>query len=101
MSRRKVVVVGHGMVAHHLVTTLGERGACDRLELSVVAEEPRPAYDRVHLSSFFEGKSAEDLGLVEKGSYEKLGVELSLGDAVIGIERGEKRVLTASGRALA
>jgi len=101
MRRRKVVIVGHGMVAHHLVTTLGERGAHERLELSVLAEEPRPAYDRVHLSSFFEGKSAADLGLVEDGSYEKLGVELALGDAVVSIDRSAKHVLTAGGRSLA
>jgi len=101
MSRKKVVVVGHGMVAHHLVTTLGERGGCEQLSLSVLAEEPRPAYDRVHLSSFFEGKSAEELGLVEAGSYEKLGVSLSLGDAVVAIDRSAKRVLTAAGRSLA
>src|SRR5262245_36604290 len=101
MSRRKVVIVGHGMVAHHLVTTLGERGACERLELSVLAEEGRPAYDRVHLSSFFEGKSGDDLGLMEVGSNEKLGVELSLGDAVASIDRSAKQVLTASGRTVA
>jgi nitrite reductase (NADH) large subunit len=101
MSRRKVLVVGHGMVAHHLVATLGERGACEQLEVTVLGEEPRPAYDRVHLSAFFEGKSADDLSLVEAGSYEKLGVELVLNEAVVAIDRAAKCVTTASGRNVA
>jgi nitrite reductase (NADH) large subunit len=101
MNRKDVVIVGHGMVAHHLVANLGERGTQQRLRLSVLGEEPRAAYDRVHLSHFFEGKTAGELSLVEPGSYEQLGVELSLGDSVVSIDRECKHVQTASGRRVA
>jgi nitrite reductase (NADH) large subunit len=59
----KIIVVGHGMVGHKFLECLADAGAQD-LEVTVLCEEPRPAYDRVHLSEFFAGKSAEDLSLV-------------------------------------
>jgi nitrite reductase (NADH) large subunit len=37
----------------------------------VLCEEPRPAYDRVHLSEFFAGRSADDLSLVAPGFFER------------------------------
>ena len=40
-------------------------------EVTVLCEEPRPAYDRVHLSEFFAGKSADDLSLVAPGFFDK------------------------------
>ena len=30
-------------------------------QVTMLCEEPRPAYDRVHLSEFFAGKRAEEL----------------------------------------
>ena len=66
----KVVVIGHGMVGHKLVECLAESGMRD-LEVTVLCEEARPAYDRVHLSEFFSGKSAEDLSLVQAGFFER------------------------------
>ena len=46
------------------------------LDITVLCEEPRPAYDRVHLSEFFAGKSADDLSLVEPGFFERQNVLL-------------------------
>ena len=48
----RVLVVGHGMVGHRFVAECLARGIDD---VVVVAEERRPAYDRVHLSSLFDG----------------------------------------------
>ncbi len=52
---RTLVVVGHGMVGHRLVSTLRARDTSARWRIVVLAEEPRPAYDRVALSSYFDG----------------------------------------------
>ena len=43
----------------------------DRLdcEIIVYGEEPRPAYDRVHLSSYFSGSTAEDLLMAPASWY--------------------------------
>ena len=59
----KIIVVGHGMVGHKFLEELHQLNL-PHAEVSVLCEEPRPAYDRVHLSEFFAGKSAEDLSLV-------------------------------------
>jgi hypothetical protein len=49
--------------------------------VTVLCEEPRPAYDRVHLSEFFSGKSAEDLSLVKPGFFDRDSMVLRLNTA--------------------
>ncbi len=61
--RRTLAVVGYGMVGHKLVQGLVERGATQDWDVVVLGEEPWRAYDRVHLSSMFEGATADDLAL--------------------------------------
>ena len=60
----KLVVIGNGMVGQRLLEQLEREPR--RFDITVLCEEPRPAYDRVHLTAFFSGKSAEDLSLVER-----------------------------------
>ncbi|MBT4765599.1 MAG: nitrite reductase large subunit, partial [Methylococcales bacterium] len=64
-------------------------------------EEPRVAYDRVHLSEYFSGKSAEDLSLVESGFFEKNNITLHLGDRAVRIDRDKKQVLSQKGERIA
>src|SRR6266511_534255 len=99
-SRQRLIVVGNGMVGHRFVELAGERGALARFEVVVVGEEPRPAYDRVNLTKFFEGKDADALALATADGYAKLGVELLLGDAVASIDRTARVVRTRGGREL-
>uniref|UniRef100_A0A915DXG5 FAD/NAD(P)-binding domain-containing protein n=1 Tax=Ditylenchus dipsaci TaxID=166011 RepID=A0A915DXG5_9BILA len=55
-------MIGHGMVGHKFIEAILEK-ADDELEITILAEEPRIAYDRVHLTEYFSGKSAKDLSL--------------------------------------
>ena len=48
----KIIVVGHGMVGHKFLEELHQLKLA-HAEVTVLCEEPRPAYDRVHLSEFF------------------------------------------------
>ncbi|AMO98082.1 nitrite reductase [NAD(P)H], large subunit [Collimonas arenae] len=74
----KIIVIGHGMVGHKFLECLADSGVAG-IEVTVLCEEPRPAYDRVHLSEFFAGKSAQDLSLVTPGFFEKTRhIELKL-----------------------
>ena len=92
----KIVVVGHGMVGHKFLESLAETGLKD-VEVTVLCEEPRPAYDRVHLSEFFSGKTADDLSLVEPGFFDKTGFTLRLAAKAASIERRTNTVTTADG----
>lgn len=96
MSKRRIVVVGNGMVGHHLVATLVGRGSDDAI--TILGEEPRPAYDRVHLSDVFAGREPADLALATRETYRGWGVDACFGDPVVRIERVAKRVVTENGR---
>jgi nitrite reductase (NADH) large subunit len=94
----KVIVIGHGMVGHKFVETLA--GVAPGVQVTVLCEEPRPAYDRVHLSEFFAGKSAQDLSLVAPGFFEQEQLELKLNAKAVAIDREAKTVTLASGEVL-
>ena len=96
----KIVVVGHGMVGHKFLESLAESGLTGA-EVTVLCEEPRPAYDRVHLSEFFSGKTAQDLSLVEPGFFERTGFDLRLAARAAHIERRTKTVTTVDGEQIA
>ena len=91
-----IVVIGHGMVGHKFLETLAASARQD-LRVTVLGEEPRPAYDRVHLSEFFAGKSADDLSLVAPGFFEREDMVLRLNAKVVGIDRAAQSVTLADG----
>jgi nitrite reductase (NADH) large subunit len=99
MSKQRIVVVGNGMVGHHYVETLA--GTDLDVDIIVIGGEPRPAYDRVHLSEVFDGKNPEDLALTTRENYDELGVEAHFGDFVSKIDRENKQVITEGGQTFA
>jgi len=94
---KELVVVGNGMVGHRLVQAMRDRDTAGTWRITVLGEETRPAYDRVALSSYVDGKTAEDLTLPEVADPL---VRLHLGDAAVALDRDARVVLTASGREL-
>ena len=96
----KVVVVGNGMVGQRFLEQLVSRMSGASPEVTVFCGEPRPAYDRVQLTSFFSGKSAADLSLVPAGFFEQHGIALRLGDKAVAIDRARKLVRSARGHEL-
>ncbi|HVT37125.1 MAG TPA: nitrite reductase large subunit NirB, partial [Nevskiaceae bacterium] len=91
--------IGHGMVGHKFLEQLA-RGSAP-VQVSVLCEEPRPAYDRVHLTDYFGGKSAADLSLVQEGFFEGAGYALHVDDKAVAIDRASRLVRSAGGRELA
>jgi nitrite reductase (NADH) large subunit len=96
--RERLIVIGNGMVGHHCIEQLIERGALKRFEVRVFGEERQRAYDRVHLSEYFSGSDAEALALGEADLYGRHGVQLHLREAVLEIDRERCEVVTALGR---
>jgi nitrite reductase (NADH) large subunit len=100
----KLIVIGHGMVGHKFLETLfADAEAAAGFDVTVLCEEPRPAYDRVHLSSFFSGTSADELSLVAPGFFALHGarIELKLNAKAAQIDRAAKTVTLADGAVLA
>lgn len=89
----QIVIVGNGMVGHHLVAQLVEKQAHLEKRITVIGEERFIAYDRVHLSSLFSGKSHDDLMLSSEEWYRKQGINLILGCQVTEINRAQKKLI--------
>ena len=96
-SKRTLVVVGNGMVGHRLLELMVAKGALDQWHLVTFCEEPRVAYDRVHLSEYFVDKTAADLTLVDPGFYQDNDIQIYIGDRVVEIDRDQQRVRSANG----
>jgi nitrite reductase (NADH) large subunit len=95
MKTQKIVVIGNGMVGQRFLEQLTGRMPNDAIEVTVFCEEPRAAYDRVQLTSFFAGKSAMDLNVVPEHFFEEKAITLRLNDPVISIDRERKTVRSA------
>jgi nitrite reductase (NADH) large subunit len=83
----RLVVVGNGMVGHRLVTALRDRDAAGSWDVTVLAEEGRPAYDRVRLSAWFDGEALELPGAP--------GVDTRLGEPALTLDALSRKVFTA------
>ncbi|WBB66421.1 nitrite reductase large subunit NirB [Micromonospora sp. WMMD812] len=93
MNGGRLVVVGNGMVGQRFLDALRARDPGADWRVTVLAEERRPAYDRVRLSAFFDGVSADELNLHVPHD----GVELRLGEPGTAIDRERRVVRTATG----
>ncbi|CAL9438494.1 nitrite reductase large subunit NirB [Streptomyces sp. enrichment culture] len=96
-----IVLVGHGMVGQRFLESLAERGLTANHRVVVLCEEPRPAYDRVQLTSYFSGTSPEELSMTDMEFIKDNGIELHLGDPAETIDREAKKVTARSGLVIA
>ncbi|HWM70222.1 MAG TPA: FAD-dependent oxidoreductase, partial [Steroidobacteraceae bacterium] len=92
-ARSRLLVIGNGMVGQRFLESLPID--CP-LDITVVAEESRPAYDRVQLSAFFSGKTAADLSLVEPGFFAQKNIALKLNERAVSIDCDAHKVRTSN-----
>lgn len=101
-NTQHITVVGNGMVGQRYLETLCETlrttGRRDQYRISVFGDEPRAAYDRVQLSAFFSGSSAEDLSLVADGFFVDNDITLHLSEGVCAIDRQSRCITTSHGQ---
>jgi len=100
MSTQKIIVVGNGMVGHQFIDSLLASDSASRFEITTFSEEPRVAYDRMHLTDFFKTRSAEPLAMTTLEKYQSQGVTVHLGDKVSAIDCAAKTVTSAQGLTL-
>ncbi|WP_237055298.1 nitrite reductase large subunit NirB [Microbulbifer sediminum] len=98
MVKQKLIVIGNGMVGHHFLEQLATRPERELFEVTIYCAEPRPAYDRVHLSEYFAGRTADDLALGRVEQYRDWGYELLLNETAVAIDREKRLVTSASGQ---
>lgn len=98
MSKVRLVIIGNGMVGHRYIEDLVEKAEIENFDVTVFCEEPRVAYDRVHLSSYFSHHTADELSLVKEGFYDKHNINVLIGERAININRSQKIIYSNSGR---
>jgi nitrite reductase (NADH) large subunit len=100
-AHKTLVVVGQGMVGYKLLECLVDNGATDQWRIVAFGEEPRAAYDRVGLSTYFAGRTAEDLCLADPEVLGHPSIEFVPGDRITSIDRHAGKVASSSGRVVA
>jgi len=95
MSKPTIIVVGNGMVGYKFCEKLVSKSSA--FNIIVFGEEPRRAYDRVHLSEYFAGKSADDLSMSSASWYADHGIQLHLDDPIQEINRANKTIHSLKG----
>lgn len=110
-NTEKLIVVGNGMVGQKFLEAIMDQQAEQQaeqasnaqtsFEITVLCEEPRPAYDRVQLSSYFSGATIEDLTLMESHFFADNNIDLKLNCGAASIDKAGKTVTTTRGETLA
>jgi nitrite reductase (NADH) large subunit len=96
-DRKTIVVIGNGMVGLRFCERLVEFDTAKQYRIVTFCEEPRAAYDRVGLTSFFAHRDAQKLMLARMDWYLQNGVEMHLGDRASEIDREDKVVRSTKG----
>lgn len=99
-ERGRLLVVGNGMVGQKFLEQLVALDLHKRFRVTVLSGEARCAYDRVHLSDYFRGRSAEDLALANADFFSSHDIEIRLAEPAETLDLDNKIVHTARGNAV-
>jgi nitrite reductase (NADH) large subunit len=97
MESKKIIVIGNGMVGYKFCEKLITKDTSKSFEVIVFGEEPRVAYDRVHLSEYFGEKTIEELTMAPLSWYAENNIKIYLSDPVVDIDRTNKTVRSHHG----
>lgn len=100
-QRQQLVIIGNGMVGHHFAESFRQQAGADAWQIHIVGEEQHSAYDRVHLSEYFQGKGHAELALGTEAGYRDAGIDAHLGVKAEKIDREAKTVALSNGETLA
>lgn len=104
-DKKRVVVIGNGMVGQRFMENLLALDTAKTCTIATFCEEPRAAYNRVKLTSYFDTLDPSALSMTSDFDadgrtpwYEENNVELLLNDKAVGIDTEEKVITGASGK---
>ena len=97
-TQKTVAVIGNGLVGHRFCEKLVEFDRDREYKIVTFCEEPRPAYDRVHLTSYFEHRDAGRLMVARLDWYRNSGIDIHVGDRAQQIDRHCRTVRSRAGR---
>mmetsp|Transcript_21805 Transcript_21805/g.64288 ORF Transcript_21805/g.64288 Transcript_21805/m.64288 type:complete len:1143 (-) Transcript_21805:240-3668(-) len=104
-DKTKIVVIGNGMVGQRFMENMIANDVDKKCQLATFCEEPRAAYNRVKLTSYFETLDPSDLSMTSEFDdggrtswYDENDVELYVGDKAVSIDTASKTVTGESGR---
>ncbi|MEM9001546.1 MAG: nitrite reductase large subunit NirB [Bacteroidota bacterium] len=95
---KTILVIGNGMVGYKFCEKFTAQAPRESFKLIVFGEEPRVAYDRVHLSAYFENQDANALEMAPMEWYTKNNIDVIIDERVTDIKRASKMIETAKGR---
>ncbi|MDE0107317.1 MAG: nitrite reductase large subunit NirB [Bryobacterales bacterium] len=96
-GRKTAVVIGNGPVGHRFCEKLVEFDGGRDYRIVAFCEEPRPAYDRVRLTSYFDHRDPAKLAIARIEWYRENGIQLHVGDRARRIDRSRRRVVSEAG----
>ncbi|MEM7138479.1 MAG: nitrite reductase large subunit NirB [Myxococcota bacterium] len=94
---QRIVVIGNGMVGWKFCDRLTVHDQERRYRLLVFGEEPRPAYDRVQLTSYFDHRSVDELTMAPREWYTERAIDLRTSERVASIDPANKELTTTGG----
>jgi hypothetical protein len=106
-EKKKVVVIGNGMVGQRFMENLLKLDTNKDCIISTFCEEPRAAYNRVRLTAYFETRDPSSLSMTSDFDaegrtawYDENNVELLLNDKAVSIGTDARKVTGASGKVI-
>ncbi len=100
MKQHTVIIVGAGMVGQRFCARMRELDKDKRFRLILIGEEPRPPYDRVNLTHYYDDKDPAALQLAPDQFYIDNDIDLRVGQRVVKVDAVRKRVRTDDDREL-
>lgn len=101
MQKEKIVIVGNGPVAHKFIEVMLKSGKEEKYAITVIGEEPLPAYNRVYLTAWFETRSAAGIKMADAAFYATHDVVCHTDEKIVSIDRDAKTVTAESGNSYA
>lgn len=95
--KKKMIVIGNGMTGFKFCEKFSESILKDAYELVVFGEEKYPAYDRVHLTSYYTGTNSDDLLLAPGDWYSSHNIQLLTNEKIVNLDRETKTIVSEKG----